>query len=294
MKNYDYAIIGNCTSSALVAADCSIDWLCLPFFDSPSVFAKILDEKKGGYFKISAFNLEKIEQHYVTHTPILRTVFTTSDGVFELRDYMPRFLTSREEYYCPPEIHRNILLVSGKPRIIVELKPKPNYALSEADFIIENNHLKITSRRGEYVSFYLYSNLDYQKIIDSEPIELQGTSFLFFSYHEKLKEINTDTIYIEYEKTKTYWLDWVYRTRVPSKHRDLTIRSALTLKLLTYQRSGAVIAAPTTSLPEIIGKGRNWDYRYCWIRDASMIVDLYARLGHMRSAKRYMEFVLNR
>ncbi|MBU1113090.1 MAG: glycoside hydrolase family 15 protein [Candidatus Omnitrophica bacterium] len=294
MKNYDYAIIGNCTSSALISSDCSIDWLCLPFFDSPSVFAKILDENKGGYFKVSAAKLIKIEQHYVVHTPILRTIFTTEDGVFELRDYMPRFLTLRDEYYCPPEIHRDILLISGNPEIIVELKPKPNYALSDSELILENNHLKITSQKGEYASFYLYSNLDYNKIIKSEPIKLKGTSFLVFSYHEKLQDVDTDKIYIEYEKTKTYWLDWVYRTKVPSKYKDLLIRSAITLKLLTYQRSGAVIAAPTTSLPEIIGKDRNWDYRYCWIRDASMIVDLYTRIGHMRSAQRYMNFVLNR
>ena len=294
MKNYDYAIIGNCTSAALISPECSIDWLCLPFFDSPSVFGKILDEKIGGYFKISAVNIKKIEQSYIVHTPILRTVFTTEDGVFEVRDYMPRFIDSREEYYCPPEIHRDILLISGNPKIIIELKPKPNYAASDTDFSFEKDQVKITSKKGEYVSFYLYSNLDYDRIISGEPIELKGTSFLLFSYHEKLVDINTDKIYIEYEKTKTYWLGWVYRTKVPAKYKDLLIRSAITLKLLTYQRSGAVIAAPTMSLPEVIGKDRNWDYRYCWIRDASMIVDLYARIGHLHSATRYMNFVLNR
>ena len=294
MKNYDYAIIGNCTTAALISSDCSIEWLCFPFFDSPSVFARILDNDIGGYFKISAANLKKIEQNYIVHTPILRTVFTTEDGVFEVRDYMPRFLTSREEYHCPPEIHRDILLISGNPKILVDMKPRPNYALSDSNFSLENNHIKITSNKGEYVSYYVYSNLDYSKIMKGEPIELKGTSFILFSYHEKLREINTDTIYIEYEKTKTYWLDWAYRTKVPAKYKDLLIRSAITLKLLTYQRSGAVIAAPTTSLPEIIGKDRNWDYRYCWIRDASMMVDLYARIGHINSAQRYMNFVLNR
>ncbi len=294
MKNYDYAIIGNCTTAALISSDCSIEWLCLPFFDSSSVFARILDSNIGGYFKISAVNIKKIEQNYILHTPILRTVFTTEEGVFEVRDYMPRFLTSRGECNCPPEIHRDILLISGNPKMLVDLKPRPNYALCSANCSFEINHIKITSSKGEYVSYYLYSNLDYDKIIKGEPIELKGTSFLLFSYHEKLQDINTDKIYLEYEKTKTYWLDWVFRTKVPTKYQDLLIRSAITLKLLTYQRSGAVIAAPTTSLPEIIGKDRNWDYRYCWIRDASMIVDLYVRIGHVSSASRYMNFVLNR
>ena len=291
---YDHAVIGNCTSAALISSDCSINWLCLPFFDSSSVFAKILDQDSGGYFKISAVNIKKIEQNYIVHTPILRTVFTTEDGVFEVRDYMPRFLDERGEYCCPPEIHRDILLISGNPKIVIELKPKPNYASSEGKILNEGDRIKITSASGEYISYYFYSNLELDKIISGEPIDLRGTSFLVLSYHEKLEEINTDKVYIEYEKTKTYWLDWVYRTRVPAKYKDLLIRSAITLKLLTYQRTGAVIAAVTTSLPEIVGKDRNWDYRYSWVRDASMIVDLYARIGHLRSASRYMKFILNR
>jgi len=117
---------------------------------------------------------------------------------------------------------------------------------------------------------------------------------MLLSYHEKLQNVNNDKIYIEYEKTKTYWLDWVSRTESPLQYKDMFIRSAITLKLLTYQRTGAVIAAPTTSLPEIIGKDRNWDYRYCWVRDASMIIDVYSRIGHMRSSNRFINFILNR
>ena len=294
MNNYEYGIIGNCVSAALIAPDCSIDWLCLPFFDSPSIFAKILDETKGGFFKISATEIVSVKQSYLPHTPIIRTIFETKKGIFEVRDYMPRFLTAREEYYCPSEIHRDILLISGNPEIIVELNLRPNYATGDVTFLREEDFVKIISRKGEYNSFYFYSNLDYDAIIKSRPIELKGTSYMVLSYHEKLDRINTDKIYIEYEKTKTYWLGWVYRTRLPEKYKDLLIRSAVTLKLLTYQRTGAVIAAPTTSLPEIIGKTRNWDYRYCWIRDASMIVDLYARIGHMHSATRFINFILNR
>jgi len=294
MKNYDYAIIGNCTSSALISSDCSIDWLCLPFFDSPSVFAKILDEKIGGYFGIDAVDLIRIEQNYIKDTPILKTAFFTEHGIFEVRDYMPRFLTAYQEYYCPPEIHREIRLVAGNPKMIVRFNPKPNYAASESEFTAENNHIKVTSKKGEYASFYLYSNLDYNSILKSEPIEIPENAFFLFSYHEKLDNIENDRINIEYQKTKTYWLDWSFKTRIPSKYKEKVLRSAITLKLMTYQRSGAVVAAPTTSLPEIIGKDRNWDYRYCWIRDSSMIVDLYNRIGHTRSAKRYMNFVLNR
>jgi alpha,alpha-trehalase len=294
MKNYDYAIIGNCTTAALIGSDCSIDWLCLPYFDSSSVFARILDEGNGGYLKITGVDTIKTSQSYIPHTPILKTVFETKDGVFEVRDYMPRFINAGEDCYCPPEIHRDILLVSGNPKIIFQLKPMPNYAIAEPIFINDGNYIKIVSQKGPYNSFYLYSNLDLDKIIKAEPVQLKGTSYVLFSYHEKLDDVNTDKVYIEYEKTKTYWLDWVYRTKAPKQHKDMVIRSAITLKLLTYQKTGAVIAAPTTSLPEIIGKDRNWDYRFCWIRDGSMIVDLYLRIGHLNSATSYMNFILNR
>src|SRR3989338_100055 len=108
MKNYNFGIIGNCTSAALVNSDCSIDWLCLPFFDSSSLFGRIIDEQKGGHFKISGIDTIRTQQSYIFQTAILKTTFETKDGVFEVRDYMPRFTTSVGEVYCPSEIHRDL------------------------------------------------------------------------------------------------------------------------------------------------------------------------------------------
>ena len=293
-KNYNLGIVGNCTSAALISDDCSIEWLCIPYFDSPSLFAKLLDEKKGGYFKIEGVDTISISQKYITHTAILKTTFETKDGWFEVNDYMPRFMTFRGEYYCPSEIHRKIRVISGKPKIRIELDARPNYALGKADYIVKSDYIKIASREGEYNSFYLYSNFDYQKIHEGAELELEEYSYFLLSYHEKLEQIDNDKIFLEYEKTKSYWLDWVQRTDHPPKYKERVARSAITLKLLMYQRSGAVIAAPTTSLPEIIGKDRNWDYRYCWIRDAAMIIDLYVHIGHIESANGFIEFILNR
>ena len=236
----------------------------------------------------------EVDQSYISHTPILKTVFTTKDGVFEVRDYMPRFIASRSDYHCPSEIHRDILRISGNPKIIIELNPRPNYGSSEACYYFKKDYLKIVSQEGEYNSFYLYSNMDHHKIVSGEPIELKDSEFMLLSYHEKLSEVDNDSVYLEYEKTKTYWLDWISRMNLPSKYKHNIIRSMITLKLLMYQKTGAVIAAPTTSLPEIIGKDRNWDYRFCWVRDASMIVDLYVRMGDFRSANRFINFILNR
>lgn len=294
MKNYNYGIIGNCTSAALVSIDCSLDWLCLPYFDSSSLFAKILDEKKGGHFKISGVDIVDISQKYILHTAILKTVFETKDGIFEVNDYMPRFRNSRQEYYCPSEIHRKLRVISGKPRIKVELCPMPNYALGGADCVIKNDYIKIMSQAGLYNSFYLYSNIDYGKILNGEKITLEKYTYFLLSYHEKLEKIDNDKIFIEYEKTKSYWLDWGQKTKCTEKYKEEVMRSAITLKLLMFQRTGAVVAAATTSLPEIIGKDRNWDYRYCWIRDAAMIIDLYVRIGHMESADGFISFILDK
>jgi len=295
MKNYDcYSIIGNCTSAALVTSDCSIEWLCLPFFDSASLFARILDEEKGGYFKISALDTRKTYQSYIDHTAILKTVFETEHGIFEVRDYMPRFHTSLGQVYYPPEIHRNIRVISGFPKIFVEFKPMPNYALGEARFVCHQGCIEVITQKGNYDNFFLYTNLDTRQVLSGEPIELKESSFFLLSYHEKLQDLSLHKIYVEYEKTKSYWLDWVMRTDLPEKYLEMVIRSMLTLKLLTFERTGAVIAAPTTSLPEIIGGSRNWDYRFCWVRDASMIIDLYVRMGHLQLATRYINFILNR
>lgn len=294
LQNLNYGIIGNCTSAALVNEDCSIDWLCLPFFDSSSVFGRLLDEEKGGHFKIWAENVLKVEQSYLYHTCIIKTVFTTREGVFEVRDYMPRFSNDNAQVYCPSEIHRNIYLVSGNPRVIIDFNPRPNYGASGAKLTPHRDFLKVTSVQGEYNSYYLYTNLDIQDVSNGTPIELKGSAYFLLSYHEKLDPVTPDKMFMEYERTKAYWLYWVYRTKVPESHKEMLIRSIITLKLLMFQRTGAVIAAPTTSLPEIIGRDRNWDYRYCWVRDASMIIDLYSRIGHARTSLRYINFILNR
>lgn len=290
----DHAVVGNCTSAALINPECSIEWLCLPFFDSPSVFGRLLDNKQGGYFRIWADDIIDVTQQYVHHTPILKTKFTTKSGIFEVMDYMPRFLAHDGEVICPSEIHRNIHLIEGNPQIIVEFKPCPNYGLAPGSFAVSKDYLKVNSTKGEYSSFYLYSDLDLDAILKGEPIKLTASSYFVLSYHEKLAPVTQGRAYLEYERTKSYWMDWAYRTRTPEKYREIVLRSIITLKLLMFQRTGAFVAAPTTSLPEIKGGTRNWDYRFCWVRDASMIIDLFARIGHVIASENFIKFILGR
>lgn len=293
-SSYAYGLIGNCTSAALVSDDASIDWLCLPFFDSPSVFARLLDTYRGGYFQIGAVGMTDTHQRYVSDTAILRTVFETDYGTFEINDYMPRFAVGEGEYYCPSEIHRYIRVLSGQPKIQVRLYPMPNYALGGVEYVIHDEYVKMISTQGSYMSFYLYSNLALQRIVNGEDIELPPAAYVVLSYHEKLGDLTVGKLYHQYEKTKAHWLDYVDQTRYPPCYRDDVIRSAITLKMLSYQKTGAIVAAPTTSLPEIVGSERNWDYRYCWMRDGGMTIDLYSRIGDMETSERFMKYILQR
>jgi len=293
-KDYPYGLIGNCVSAALVSNDASVDWMCMPYFDSPSAFARILDQKKGGYFKIEGIDTVQISQEYLRFTPILRTRVETKDGTFDIYDFMPRFIADSGEHYCPAELQRSVRLISGQPRIRVTVDIRPNYGSSECRVENRGEYLKFLSTTGEYHSYYFYTDSNYTDVLESREFTLLHSTYFALSYHEKIRPFNADHVYIEFERTKSYWLGWVHKTDLPEKYRNMIARSLITLKLLMYQRTGAVIAAPTTSLPEIIGKERNWDYRYSWIRDASMIVELFARLGHAGSSTRYMNFILNR
>ncbi|MGQ4809190.1 Trehalase [Candidatus Entotheonellaceae bacterium PAL068K] len=292
--NYHYGLIGNCTSAALISQEASIDWLCLPFFDSPSIFAKILDEYRGGHFQIHGINTTDRHQAYISDTAVIRTVFHTESGSFEINDYMPRFFLSSENYYCPSEIHRFIRVLEGTPKIYISLDPMPNYALGSVKYEIHEEYIKIISIVGSYMSFYLYSNIDMRSIINRDEILLHQNSYVIISYHEKLENPTVKKIYHQYEKTKAYWLDYVDQMRYPPAYREDVIRSVITLKMLSYQRTGAIVAAPTTSLPEIIGRGRNWDYRYCWMRDGGMTIDLYSRIGDTETSERFMKYILQR
>lgn len=291
---YPYGLIGNCVSAALVSTDGSVDWMCMPYLDSPSVFAKILDAEKGGSFKIEGINTVKTSQEYVRFTPILRTRIETTDGVFDIYDFMPRFVADGQNHYCPTEIHRSVRLISGKPKIRVVVDTRPNYGASGSRTENHGEFLKFVTDLGEYHSYYFYTDADFSDVLGGKEFELSRSMYFVLSYHQKIRPFDADRSYVEFERTKSHWLGWASRTSYPARHRDQIIRSLITLKLMMYEGTGAVIASPTTSLPEIAGKDRNWDYRYCWIRDASMIIELFARLGHGGTSTRYMNFILDR
>jgi alpha,alpha-trehalase len=292
MKNMDYGVIGNCKSAAIIDNSGSIDWLCLPDFSSSSVFARLLDKEKGGEFRIEPTGFYYRVQSYIEDTNILKTSFVNSDAAFDLIDFMPRY-KAEEHYVSPPDLVRLIKIIRGKPEIIVRYNPKLGYAEYESIHTVGPDYIKTHTSNGKYESIYLYSNLPLKTIYESKPVTLKEDIYFLLSYDQKIGSMNYKRVYLDYERTKLYWMNWSAFTLNFSHYAEEISRSALVLKLLTFQKTGAIIAAVTTSLPEVKGKNRNWDYRFCWIRDASMIVSTLYKLGHKKSALRFMDFIVS-
>jgi GH15 family glucan-1,4-alpha-glucosidase len=291
MNNLNYGVIGNCKSAALISEKGSIDWLCFPGFDSSSVFSKLLDEKSGGNFAFIVSDDYSCFQKYIKGTNILCTQFISDEGSFEVLDFMPRYRTLQMDHFYPPEIYRYIRLMAGKPRFRIKYEPVMNYAKETATQRKFPDYIKTSSCENIKDNMYLYSSLDFDAILNSEEIILEKEEFLLLSYGQKLVTIDIDRVYLEYQRTKVYWLNWNSRSRKFVQYNDVISRSLLILKLMSHQDSGAVIAALTTSIPETIGEVRNWDYRFCWIRDASMSIETLLKMGHQDAAKRFMGFI---
>lgn len=284
----NFAIIGNCKTAALIDSEGVLVWCCLPNFDSPSVFAKILDEKIGGHFSIIPQKKAKISQTYLPQTNILRTEFDMGENAFAVIDFMPRYIESGK-YHQPVEIHRLLQPIRGKPKIKISYQPRLNYARGENDLYVQHGCL-VTS--NELETIYLYSDILFQDIQEEKEITLEKDKFLILAYHEKFTHPN---LYYSTEllnSTQSYWQAWSARCHLPKVYAEECLRSALTLKLLTYDPTGAIIAAATTSLPEIIEEERNWDYRFCWLRDSSLMLESLTLLGQFNEARRYINFLL--
>lgn len=293
MTNLNFGIIGNCRSAALVSNKGSIDWCCLPEFDSSSIFAKLLDEKIGGNFCIKTTDDYKINQYYMEDTAILITKFDNGKDAFELIDFMPRYGEETKGFYSPPEIIRYLRPVSGNPSFYLKYDPKLEYAFEETRSYIKEDFIISVTDNKKFDSTFLYTNLDKNKVLSEEEIFLTEKAFLLLTYNEKIFVPTLKKVELELQRTKTYWLNWSERTTTYSRYAQQISRSAITLKLLSYEKTGAVLAAATTSLPETIGEVRNWDYRFCWIRDASMVVKVVHELGHYEMARDYLRFIIS-
>ncbi len=289
-----YGIIGDLHSVALVGLDGSIDWCCLPRFDSPSIFAAILDCTKGGWFSLRATHNGPCKQMYLPATNVLLTRFLGSDGVGEVTDFMP--VPPRGSPSRLHQIVRKATAVRGAVPFRLECFPAFDFA--------RRNHETTLVAGGA-----IFDTGDVQmKLMSPEPLsrECNGVVAEFV-----LQEGESRTFALQYPEgsaakdtpapgddslaeTVRFWREWLEQTSYHGRWREMVQRSALVLKLLTYQPTGAIVAAPTTSLPEEIGGGRNWDYRYVWIRDAAYTVYAFLRLGFREEAEQFMDWLQKR
>ncbi len=293
----DYGVIGDLHTVALVGLDGSIDWLCFPDFDSPSLFAAILDDHKGGRFKISPL-LDDVtsKQFYWPDTNVLMTRFLSTAGVGEIADYMP--VDEPGPWHGRHQLVRRVTAVRGTMAFRLGCRPAFNFA--------RDRH-EIQECAGQGVSFHsraLSAGLaasvplkrDGQGGVTSEFVLEEGESATFLLQEvpagsgcgNPLKREEADRLF---EHTVHYWLRWISKCTYTGRWREMVYRSALVLKMLTHQPSGAIVAAPTCSLPEAVGGGRNWDYRYTWIRDAAFTLYAFLRIGFTQEAARFMQWL---
>jgi GH15 family glucan-1,4-alpha-glucosidase len=298
----DYAIIGDCRAAGLVSRDGSLDWLCLPRFDSPSIFAALLDAENGGRFRIRPRGSFESERRYLPDTNVLETTFRTDDGVCTLRDLMPVASEAEKRASPLPEhlVLREIEGVAGEVALEILYEPRPDYARARPS-IERRGALGLWFEIGGAAGL-LRSDVPLEPADGGRAargrhrIRAGERVHLSFSYHRESPAVLPllgETARQQVTRTIGWWREWAGRCTYRGPYRDAVVRSALTLKLMAYAPSGAVVAAPTTSLPERIGGDRNWDYRYCWLRDASFTLRALFSLGYDEEAIVFLDWMLH-
>ncbi|UQA56412.1 glycoside hydrolase family 15 protein [Polyangium aurulentum] len=288
MRLEDLAIIGNCQYSALVDRSGSIVWCCLPRFDAEPVFSTLLDAEGGGRFTVGPAGLEPGTQRYLTNTNILETTFRTDTGTFRVVDFAPRFL-QHDRFFRPTKIVRIVEPIEGTPRIRVRCDPRLGWSKAAPSRLVGSNHI-----RFEGFSSPLRLTTDIPlSYIDSAPFALTGRRHLVLAWGPPLEESLPSACDRFLAETTRYWQRWVKHCNVPPHFQQEVIRSALVLKLHCFEDTGAIVAAMTTSIPEAPGSGRTWDYRYCWLRDASYALSAFRLLGHFEEREQFSHYLLN-
>lgn len=298
----DYALIGDCRSAALVSRGGSIDFLCWPRFDSPAIFCALLDPESGGAFRIAPVESSTTERTYRGETAVLRTTFTTETGIFELTDAM--LVTTDEERHraLTPEheIVRVMTCVEGHGHVALHYAPRPHFGTVGCSLADRGAlGLRLSTRAGLLT---LRTDTNLRLAGDHRSAEARRLLIAGESLHcsltwaadgpavlEPLGEPTVDKL----TRTEATWLQWSARTTYGGPYSALVKRSAVVLRMLAYAPSGAIVAAVTTSLPEVRGGANNWDYRFCWLRDAAFTVRGLLALGHPEEADAFVRWLLH-
>ena len=300
----NYGVIGNLQTVALIGMDGSIDFLCFPYFDSPSIFASLLDSERGGRFILSpTFQHRRPKQMYLSNSNILLTRFLSPDGVVEVCDFMPISLESGRDRVEPVhQLIRRANCVRGEVQFQMACDPRLDYgrAKQQVKLLSEKEALFIPDCGERSISpIRLRSEVPLvirEGRVESEFVLSAGQSALFIleGDEDAPHAIDPHRVSEEFKATLNFWQSWIAQSTYRGRWREIVDRSALVLKLLVSQRHGSIVAAPTFGLPEVIGAGRNWDYRYTWIRDASFTLYALSRLGFHSESKAFMQWLAAR
>ena len=284
-------VIGNCAFSALVDSRGRIVWCCLPRFDGDPVFNALLDDSdKGSAFAIEIENFSHATQSYEPNTAVLRTqLFDHSGQAIEITDFAPRFY-SRSRFFKPMTLVRRVRPIKGAPRIRVSLDVRFDWGRIKPAVTQGSNHLRYI---GDALTLRLNTDAPLSHLLAKQPFVLTREHNFLLGADESIADGIADTARLFEQETVSYWRKWSQRLHIPLEWQEAVIRAAITLKLSLFEDTGAIVAAMTTSIPEAPNSGRNWDYRYCWLRDAFFVVRALNSLSEVGTLEDYLRWLSN-
>jgi GH15 family glucan-1,4-alpha-glucosidase len=297
MSSLDLAVIGNCMIAALIDRQARIVWGCFPRLDGDPVFHHLLDcppgrdpEAAEGVFAIDVVGMVQCRQAYLDNTAVLRSEITDEAGNrLEILDFCPRF-THFDRTFRPPMLIRRITPLQGRPRVRVRVRPRFGWGGREPERTRGSNHLRFV---GPAQSLRLTTDAPVSYVAEEQAFAVDRPMSFFFGADEPLTS-NADTTARDFlDRTVEHWRGWVRSLSIPFDWQEAVIRAAVTLKLCQFEETGAIVAALTTSVPEAPGTERNWDYRYCWLRDAYFVIQALNRLGTTKTMEDYLGFIAN-
>ncbi len=293
-SNLDLAVIGNCQIAALIDWRGRIVWMCLPKPDADPVFCALLQREGGdsdsGVFAVDLQNMVEAQRTYVRNTAIVETTLTDAQGnSLRITDFCPRF-RSRGRNFRPNAVVRMVEPVKGRPIVTVRLRPRCDHGADAPQRIAGSHHIRFLSAA---LNYRVTTNSSLSPLLDETVFVLGAPLAFILAPDETIEETPLNLARSWLEETRTYWHEWIRGLAVPFDWQEAVIRSAITLKLCTFEDTGAVLAALTTSIPEMAGSVRNWDYRFCWLRDSFFVILALNHLGATNTMEGYLRYLNN-
>ncbi len=290
----DLGVTGNCVISALIDREARVVWSCLPRLDGDPVFHALIDQARGpearGFWCIELGGFERSEQEYRVNTAVLVTrLFSSNGSAIEVTDFCPRFERAGR-MFRPQSLVRRVRAIAGTPRICVRLRPSFGYGSLVPEITHGSNHIRYVSPDRV---LRLTTDAPVSYVLSETPFLLENSISFVLGADETLSDATEMMARSFQEATETHWRQWTRRLAIPPEWQDAVLRAAITLKLCQFEETGAIVAAMTTSIPEAPGTGRNWDYRYCWLRDAFFVVRALNSLSEVDTMEHYLRYLTN-